>query len=147
MGDKNNKKELFDRMKENMKLDRAKHHILILSKFGLMEITRERVRPQVTIETNESCPVCKGTGKISSSIIFVDELENLLSYIFSKTNHKEILLKVHPYVEAYINKGLFRSLRKNWIKKFKRKITVQQSTSYNYMEYHFFDSKGEEIII
>ena len=147
MGDKENRKELFERMKENMKLDRAKHHILNLSKFGLMEITRERVRPQVTIETNEMCPVCKGSGKISSSIIFVDELENLLSYIFTKTNHKEVLLKVHPYVEAYINKGFFKSIRKNWIKKFKRKITVKSSTSYNYMEYHFFDEKGEKIII
>ena len=147
MAKSENKKALFERMKENMKRDRAKHHILTLSKFGLMEITRERVRPEVSIETNESCPVCRGTGKISSSIIFVDELENLLSYIFSKTNHKEVTLKVHPYVEAFINKGFFKSVRKTWTKTFKKKITVKGSSSYSYMEYHFFDSKGEEIII
>ena len=141
------KKALFDRMRKNMKTDRAKHHILSLSKFGLMEITRERVRPEVSIETNEKCPVCKGSGKISSSIIFVDELENYLSYIFSKTNHKEITLKVHPYIEAYINKGVFKSVRKQWVKKFKRKIIVKGSFSYNYLEYHFFDHKAEEVII
>ena len=147
MTDAEHKKQVYERMKENLKLDRAKNHVLPLSKFGLMQITRERTRPEVNIQTNEVCPVCQGSGKISSSIIFVDELENKLAYIVSKTNHKNITLKVHPYIEAYINKGLFNSLRKKWKKKFKRKIQVKPSISYSFLEYHFYDKNNEEIFI
>jgi len=141
------KKQLYERMRENLKDDRAKSHVLQLSKFGLMQITRERFRPEVDIKTSETCPVCKGSGKVQSSIIFVDELENYIAYIVSKTNHKEITLKVHPYVEAYINKGFFKSIRKRWNKTFKLKIKIESSTKYHFLEYHFFDSKKEEIII
>ena len=141
------KKQLYERMRDNLKDDRAKSHVLQLSKFGLMQITRERFRPEVDIKTSETCPVCKGSGKVSSSIIFVDELENYLAYIVSKTNHKEITLIVHPYVEAYINKGFFSNVRKRWSKTFKRKIKVEASTKYNFLEYHFFDAENEEIII
>ncbi len=141
------KKQLYERMRENLKEDRAKSHVLQLTKFGLMQITRERFRPEVDIKTSETCPVCKGSGKVQSSIIFVDELENYIAYIVSKTNHKEIVLKVHPYVEAFINKGFFNNIRKRWNKTFKRKIKVESSTKYNFLEYHFFDSKNEEIII
>ncbi len=147
MLDTEHKKLLHERMRENLKDDRAKSQVLQLSKFGLMQITRERVRPEINITTNETCPVCKGSGKVSSSIIFVDELENYLAYIVTKTNHKNILLKVHPYVEAYINKGFFSSIRKKWSKTFKIKIKVENSTKYSFLESHFFDSKNEEIII
>ncbi len=147
MSDPEHKKAVYERMKENLKNDRAKNHVLPLSKFGLMQITRERVRPEIHITTEEICPVCNGSGKISSSIIFVDELENKLAYIVSKTNHKNINLKVHPYIEAYINKGLFNSIRKKWQKKFKRKIKVKSSVNYTFLEYHFFDSNNEEIFV
>ena len=100
-------------MKEAMADDRAKHNILPLSKFGLMQITRQRVRPELKINTNETCPVCKGSGTISPSINLVQEIEGELAYIRKNTEHKTIIVTVHPYIESYIKRG-FPSLAMRW---------------------------------
>src|SRR5690606_29927075 len=101
-----NRQKVFERMKEVMAVDRTKHNILPLSKFCLMQITRQRVRPQETIETAENCPTCKGTGKIVPSVLFADELESKIKYAFNDLHKKKLLLKVHPFVASYLTKGL-----------------------------------------
>jgi ribonuclease G len=68
-------------MKEFMRSDRAKHNIIPPSKFGIIEITRQRVRPQTEIKTTESCPTCGGTGEIQASILFAEEIEANLSFL------------------------------------------------------------------
>ena len=87
------KQLLFDKMKEVMGNDRTKHNILPLSKFGLMQITRQRVRPEMNIVTNEKCPTCLGTGETKPTILFTDELERGLSFIVDKIKTRKILLK------------------------------------------------------
>jgi len=141
------RKQLFERMKENLSTDRAKHHVLPLTKFGLMEITRQRVRPEMNIKTVETCPVCKGTGEVDASVLFVDEIETHLKYLIKNINVKKITLKVHPFVEAYINKGFFSSIRKQWIKTYKKKISVISDMRYHFLEFHFFDENNEQIIL
>ncbi|PLX11498.1 MAG: ribonuclease E/G, partial [Marinilabiliales bacterium] len=141
-----NKKTVFQKMKSEMENDRAKHSILPLSKFGLMQITRQRVRPEMNIETNEKCPTCRGTGEITPSIIFTDELENNLKFLAEKIAFKIIIIKTHPYIAAYLTKGL-NSIRKQWSRKYKKKLKVESVNSYQYLEYHFFDREGEEIFI
>ena len=135
---------LFERMKKAMEDDRTKHNILPLSKFGLMQITRQRVRPELKIETDEKCPVCGGTGKVSASILFVEKIETHLKFLTSQLKYKKLTLNLHPYVAAYINKGFF-SLKKKWKKKYKCKINVQELVSYSFLEYHFIDEDGEQI--
>jgi len=144
--DETNKKKLFDRVKECMEGDRAKFHITSLSKFCLMEITRQRVRPEVEIKTSELCPCCNGSGKIAASLNLTDEIENALKFIIKKKQLRKIIIKTHPFVSAYINKGIFKSVRKLWQKEHKCKIFVSPMMSYTYMEYHFFDDKDEELI-
>ena len=143
-----NRKTLYEKLKEEMKRDRAKHTILPPSKFGLIQITRQRVRPETNITTVEKCPACNGTGEIKASILLVDEIENNMRYFVQEQNEKELFLSVHPYLEAYLNKGLLLNSRVHkWRKKFKVKLKVSASSSYHIMEYHFFNKLEEEIKI
>lgn len=140
-----NRHKVYQRMKEVMATDRTKHHILPLSKFCLMQITRQRVRQEEHVDTAEVCPACKGTGKVTPSILFADEIANRIDYIFSDLNHKRIIVKVHPFVEAYLKKGFISILRKwNW--KYKKKIDVTSAEGVSLLEAKFFDSNMEEII-
>lgn len=139
-----NRKELFDYLKEQMLLDRAKHTILPPSKFGLVQLTRQRVRPEMNIVTNEKCPACNGTGEIKASIILMDDIENNLNYILNEQNERNITLCVHPYIEAFIKKGLF-SRQWSWFFKYNKWIKVKSSPSYYLTEFHFLNSKEEEI--
>ncbi len=144
-----NRKKLYERMKENLKSDRAKHHLLPLTKFGLMEITRQRVRPEMNIKTRETCPICKGSGKVEATILFTDELETHFKYLAENINANQLTLKVHPFVEAYLNKRkrFFSSIRKEWVKKYKKKLLIEGITKYHLLDYNFFDDKNEKIIL
>lgn len=136
---------LFDKMKEFMANDRTKHNILPLSKFGLMQITRQRVRPEMHIDTTEKCPTCAGSGEITPSILIEDEIENQISFLAKEQNTKHITIKAHPFMAAYLTKGIF-SKRYRWSSRYKCKIKVIPFVSYSFLEFHFFDKKGEEII-
>ncbi len=141
------KKDLFQHMKEQMASDRAKHTILPLSKFGLMQITRERTRPEVNIITQEVCPTCEGTGKVEATILLVDQIQQQLYALLEK--HKHVALVTHPYIEAYIKAGL-PSLRMKWSYAHGRYFNLLPITSvhdYHLTEYHFFDENGEELEI
>jgi ribonuclease G len=140
-----NRKLLFDRIKEEMSKDRAKHNILPPSKFGLIQITRQRVRPEMNIVTVEKCPTCGGTGEIQASILLIDQIENNLRYILKEQNESGVTLCVHPYLEAYITKGWFNSLKRVWAKKYGKKFKVKAVSSYTFMEYHFLNKNEDEI--
>jgi ribonuclease G len=139
-----NKQQLYDKVKEIMSSDRTKHNILPLTKFGLMQITRQRVRPEMNIVTDEKCPSCKGTGDIRPTILFTDDLEKELSFILDKVKTRKLVLNVHPFVASYIKKGLFPINRK-WNRKFSVSLKVQAVPSYHMLEYHFFDRYENEI--
>lgn len=139
-----NKQLLFDRMKEVMAGDRTKHNILPLSRFGLMQITRQRVRPEMNIVTDEKCPSCQGTGETRPTILFTDELERSLALIVDKIKTRKILLNVHPFVASFLKKGLFPLYRK-WNLKYKILLKVQAVTSHHMLEYNFLDRFGNEI--
>jgi ribonuclease G len=139
-----NKQALFDKMKEVMASDRTKHNILPLTKFGLMQITRQRVRPEMNIITNEKCPSCLGSGEIKPTILFTDELESHLAFLVDKIKTRKLILNVHPFVAAWLKKGLFPIFRK-WNLKYRISIKVQPVTSYHMLEFHFFDREENEI--
>lgn len=141
-----NRQKVYDHMKEVMAADRTKHNILPLSKFCLMQITRQRVRPEESIETAENCPTCKGTGKIVPSVLFADEIEAKVKYAFKDLNKRKLLLKVHPYVAAYLTKGI-KSIRNKWFLQFYKWVKVEPVNSYTFLEYHFFDENIEELIL
>ena len=138
-----NKKKLADAMEQFMKTDRAKHAVLPISKFGLMQITRQRMKPEMNINTSEVCPSCNGTGKISSTLILEDEIEKNLNYLIMQ-KHKGLTIQVHPIVYAYLTKG-FPSKRRKWSWKYKQTIKVKANNNYHLTEFHFIDDSDEEI--
>lgn len=135
---------LYERMCKNMQKDRARHNILPLSKFGLMQITRQRVRPAMDVNVEETCPTCNGTGKIKSSFLFTDQLEVKIDRLVNKIGVKKFYLHVHPYVAAYINQGVF-SLKRKWQMKYGLGVHVIPSQKLAFLQYEFYDSKREPI--
>ncbi len=144
MHDRENNKLLYEKLKEFMQRDRAKHNILPPSKFGVIEITRQRVRPETDINTSEQCPTCKGTGEVQASILFAEEIESNLNFLLEDRGVKQLSLHVHPYLEAYFTKGLL-SKRLRWFFKYKKWIPIRGITAYNLLEYTFMDNNNEEI--
>ena len=139
-----NRQKLYERMCQNMQKDRAKHNILPLSKFGLMQITRQRVRPAMDVNTDEKCPTCFGKGKIKPSILFTDALENKIDYLVNKLGIKKFALHIHPYVAAYINQGIV-SLKRKWQMKYGFGIRIIPNQNLAFLEYKFYDTHGEEL--
>ncbi len=139
-----NKQQLYDKMKDVMAGDRTKHNILPLTKFGLMQITRQRVRPEMHIVTDEKCPSCQGTGETKPTILFTDELERGLSFIVDKIKTRKLILNVHPFVASFLKRGFFPIFRK-WNFKYKISLKIQAVTSYHMLEYHFYDHYNNEI--
>lgn len=139
-----NRELLYEKMKEFMREDRAKHTILPPSKFGLVQITRQRVRPEMEIKTSEKCPCCNGNGETHATILLIDDIENHMRFLFQQQNQKKITLVCHPFIEAYLTKG-FYSIQRKWFVKYKKKLTIRKSDAYSFLEYKFFDSSKEEI--
>jgi ribonuclease G len=146
MNSNEHRQMVYERMKEMMARDKTKHHILPLSKFGLMQITRQRVRPEMHIETTEKCPSCLGTGKVESTVLFTETIKNTLTRVISEYKLKYLHLKTHPFIAAYINKGVFNSIRKQWSKDLGCTIRVSSSISINMLDFKLFDKNGDEIV-
>lgn len=142
MKNPDNKKVLYGKMKEFMQNDRATHTILPLSKFNIMQITRERVRPEINISTTEACPTCGGTGQINASLLLIDGIEEDLDHLLN--THKKLKLYCHPIIAAYLKKG-FPSLRMKWFLNKKRWVSITPNEDFGITEYKFFDDNDEEI--
>ena len=135
---------LASAMRDLMNSDRAQHTILPLSKFGLMQITRQRVRPEVKINTDEKCPTCNGKGKIAPSILLLDEINRDLEFVQQSRPKSGIQLRVHPYVEAYLKSGVV-SQRAKWFLSHGKWIKVHADMDLGLTEYEFYDSSGDQI--
>lgn len=138
------RQQLYERMTKNMEKDRARHNILPLSKFGLMQITRQRVRPVMDVNVEETCPTCFGKGVIKSSIIFTDQLESKIDNLVNKIGVKKFALHVHPYVAAFIDKG-FISLKRKWQMKYGFGLKIISSQKLAFLQYEFYDNQGNYI--
>ena len=128
---------LTEKLKEAMKTDKAKHNVLPPTKFGLVQITRQRVRPEMSIDTQENCPMCSGNGKIESSLLFIDKIEMKINHL-SKTKNNIIHISTHPFVASYINKKdswFSSSISNNWSKKFNRKIRITGDERLHLLQY------------
>ncbi len=135
---------LYERMCKNMQDDRARHNILPLSKFGLMQITRQRVRPAMDVTVEEVCPTCFGKGKIKPSMLFTEQLEQKIDQLVNHIRIKRFTLYVHPYVAAYINQGVW-SIKRKWQMKYGLGVNVVASQKMAYLQYEFYDSKKQFI--
>lgn len=144
MNKQEHRQNLYDHMREIMANDRARHNILPLSKFGLMQITRQRVRPALDITTEETCPSCYGKGEVQPSLLFTDKLEEKLDYLVNTLEVKKFILYVHPFVDAYLKKGLI-SIYGKWRRRFGRGMKLMADESLAYLQYRVIDSDRKEI--
>lgn len=135
-----NRKILYEHLKEIMKSDRAKHKILPPSRFGLVEITRQRVRPEMNIPTREEDP----DSLVEAPILRIDDIRHTLQRVANE-GVKNVFLHVHPFIHAYITKGFLSSIRKKWQRQYRVKLQVIPRDAYKTLEYHFFDGDDKEV--
>lgn len=138
------RQKLYEHMREVMANDRARHNILPLSKFGLMQITRQRVRPALDIVTAEACPSCYGKGEVQPSLLFTDTLHEKIDYLVNHLNSRGFIMYVHPYVDAFLKKG-FISLYRRWQMEYGFKFRILPDQSLAYLQYKVLDSDRNEI--
>lgn len=141
MDNQDHKNSLYKYMTELMQDDRAKHNVLPLTKFGLMQITRQRIRPVTQIDTTEVCPVCHGTGKIAPSLVIDEELERKIAY-HTENGVKSFILKTGPILGSYISRG-FNSFLRKWRRKYKCKIKHEEVQDFSVLQYEFYNEDGD----
>lgn len=141
------KRQVYQKMRDEMKTERAKYTVLPLSKFGLMQITRQRVRPQMDIVTQENCPTCGGTGTIGASILIEDTIEQLVDYLVTKQNERGFTITLHPYLYAYFTKGGWFSRQAKWFFRYRRRIRLKSDGAFGLTQYLVLNKQGEEIEI
>jgi ribonuclease G len=144
MHETDNRQKLYEQMRTFMAKDRARHNILQVSKFGLMQITRQRVRPVINFNTSEVCPTCLGKGEIKSSILFLDDVERKISEVVNILKIKKFKLYIHPYIAAFISQGLF-SLKWKWKLRYSSSLKIIPDQNLGFLQYKFFDSDNNEL--
>jgi ribonuclease G len=140
-----NRTLLFKTLQELMKNDKAKHTILPMNKFGIIQMTRHRVRETTIIETTEACPTCKGTGKIKSALLLQEDMENAIEYLIDKQLEKGFYVAVHPFIHAYLTKGIF-SKQWQWFRRFHRRIKIVPKPDFAVVDFKFYNSNNDEIV-
>ncbi|MBO6096964.1 MAG: Rne/Rng family ribonuclease, partial [Bacteroidales bacterium] len=145
MESNDHKNALHKYMQELMEADRAKHNVLPLTKFGLMQITRQRIRPVTEINTSEQCPVCHGTGKIHSSVVIDEEIERKIAFYVIEKGVRSITLKTSPILGAYLKRGLFNSFVSRWRKRYKVKLELQEVTDFTVLQNEMYNEKGDKL--
>ena len=145
MDSQEHRNELYKYMTGLMEKDRAKHNVLPLTKFGLMQITRQRIRPVTEIETMEQCPLCHGTGKITSSVVIDEQIERKLSHLVIEKGMNDMILRVGPLLGAYLTRGMFNSFLTKCKRKYKCKLKLEESSDFTVLQYEFYNDKGEAL--
>ena len=139
------RRQLFKQLEEDMSTDKARHTILPPTKFGLIQITRQRIRPEITIDTLEKCPACNGTGQVKSSNFLENDIEDTLQYLVEEQNEKNLTLGVHPYLYAYLNQGLLNSMVRKWQRKFHVRLKLKSMEDFRILDFRFYNNLMEEI--
>ena len=141
-----NRTALFRRLTELMFKDTARHSILPMNKFGIIQLTRQRVRKETTIETAEVCPMCQGLGKVKPSILICEEMENMIDFLLTKQKETSISIAVHPFLYTYLTSGIF-SIRLKWFFKFHKWIKLSKNQNHHLLQYNFLNRNNEEIVL
>jgi ribonuclease G len=120
--DDKNRKKIYDELKKEFKKDRAKTNVIGMSDFGLIQITRQRIRPSVVNSVSKVCPMCGGSGSVVSQDTIVTDIESWISKFKYSTEYRAVDIYINPYLRSYLTRGLF-SLRFKWMLKYKVKLT------------------------
>ena len=135
------RKKLYDHLRKEMSHSRTKHKVLPPSKFGLVQITRQRVRPERNIKTQEENP--NKNGEVEAPIILIERIEAQLNKIMEE-DRTGIALHVHTFVASHLTKG-FNSIQLKWFMKYKKWIKVIPRDAFPYLKYEFVDQNNKII--
>ncbi len=130
--------ELYEYMTNALKKFRAKCNVLPISKFGLMQITRQRVRPELQIETEEN------TAKTIQANNYVAEIEEMVKYLLTNKVDNKVVLHLNPVTAAYFTKGVL-SIQRKWFFKYKKWLKIVKDDTLALHEYAFYNQNGQKI--
>jgi ribonuclease G len=139
-----NRRILHKALKDAMADDKAKHNVLPPSRFGVIELTRQRVRPETEIDTSEACPTCNGTGEVQAAILIIDEIENALNYLHTEKDMSGLMVCVHPFIHAYLTKGL-PSIQQKWWWRWRKWVKVKPEGAQQFLAFSVKDGQGNEV--
>jgi ribonuclease G len=139
-----NRRILHKTLKDAMEDDKAKHNVLPPSRFGVIELTRQRVRPETEIDTSESCPTCNGTGEVQAAILIIDEIESTLNYLLTEKDMNGLTVSVHPFVHAFLTKGL-PSMQHKWWWRWRKWVKVNPDGAQQFLAFSLRDGEGNEV--
>lgn len=129
-----NRKKIFDELKKEFKKDRAKTNVIGMSDFGLIQITRQRIRPSVLNSVSKVCPSCGGLGTIVTQDTIITDLEGWISKFRTSTEYRVVDLYVNPYLKSHLQKGFF-NLQWKWMMQYKLRISVISDDSISLNEF------------
>lgn len=132
------KKMVQDRLTELMHTDKAEHKIGTISKFGVLQLTRERIKPLKEFISEGNCWACEGTGKISTQKSIEAEIETKLAF-YSQQSYKKITLEVHPIIKLYLTNGILNNHLKTFSKKFNIQLKIKSNDQINLIHYNFYN--------
>lgn len=143
-----NRRQVHNVLVEEMSRDRVKHAVLAMSRFGLMQVTRQRARPEVTVQTDETCPSCGGTGKIGPTVLMDEQVEKNVAFLLGEGKAKKLKLVTNPYLAAYLKQGgMFRSRQWKWYRKYNKWIPIEASNKLPFTSVSYVDADGEELVL
>lgn len=139
-----NRRKLFEHFRQEMASDRTKHKILPPSRFGLIQITRQRVRPVMNIKTKEPNP--NANGEVEAPIVLIDKINAELNKLVKHKQYRnrKIYLHLHPFIAAYLTRG-FPSIRMQWYRQYRRWIRIVPADAFYYLEYRFYDENRKRL--
>lgn len=121
--DDRNRKKIYDELKKEFKKDPAKTNVIGMSDFGLVQITRQRIRPSVVNSVSKVCPMCGGSGNVVSQDTILTDIDSWISKFKHGTEYRSVDLYVNPFLESLLTKGLL-STRWKWMLKYHLKISI-----------------------
>jgi ribonuclease G len=143
--DEKNRKKVYDELKKEFRKDRAKVSILPMSDFGLVQITRQRVRQNIMQALTETCPVCMGSGLLTKKSHLIHEIDEWLGKYRTTATHKSIVIKCHPFVSQKLHEGFPSTLTKMQLKYLLR-IRVEEDNAFNSDQFKVIAKKTKQDI-
>ena len=134
--------KVFQELKREFHKDRSITKIEEISRFGLIEMTRQRVRPSVIHTIHEDCPHCHGTGLIPTPSTVLSQIERWIQKYRSGNGDRRIIIRTSPEIYSYVMAGKFsRRLQLMW--KYWMKIKFVKDETLMSREFKPFDRENK----
>ncbi len=143
--DEKNQKKIYDEMKKEFRKDRARVSVLPMTEYGLVQITRQRIRENILATMNEVCPFCNGSGLLTKKSNLLHDIDEWLKRFKNSSNEKKLILSVHPSLGEKLKEGRIKTITKLQFKYFV-KIKLDETELINPATFKFILAKTQKDI-